>query len=472
MRPVKEQLETFKRIFDGREFARTHPTFQAVLDFARTFPGKMSPEEIIELRSMICRTFTLEPEELDAHLAGTTIRTRELNERQQLNAKQIEDELWSLLPLGGFLHRYAEYTRHSEAPLAYHVYCGLVGLGVTLNRRVWFDMGYYRLYPSLGVLILGPSGIKKTSAANIIVSMLAELQLNKIYGEKLTPEALVEAMKTHAQGLIYAPEMAVFLGRQRYNEGLVPLITRLMDCPDIWTVETIGRGGTTLRDVAVSCLMCSTLDWFISNTPEDTFGGGFIARNIMVVQNASPRIEPIPKPGDSNLRQRLMEELARLHEFQGEMILSEVALRRYKEWYHEHKVVSVNPEHELLATYFQRKPDHIKRIAMLIHLSEHKDLTICHECFDRSVALLDWTDKFLPGMLTEMFKTQVGQEQAYVLKVIETTGGVIKHSDLVRKVQYRMSASQLKAILGSLKEADRIIETQNQLVHAYSLKED
>jgi len=426
----------------------------------------MNDKDRNELRSIICKTFDLTPEMLLSSLNGDI----EIDKGGSYDPRQAEVDLRSLVPSGGFLDRYLTYTEHSEAPLAYHLFCALVGIGVTVNRRVWFNMGYYKLFPNLGVILLGPSGIKKTSAANIIVDMLAFLELSKIYSEKLTPEQLVEAMKEHAQGIIYAPEMAVFLGRQQYMEGIVPLITRFMDCPDVWSSETIGRGKTTLHDIAISSLMCSTADWFINNTDESVVGGGFIARNILVVQEDSPRTEPIPRPGDPKARERLIYEISQTHEIQGEISFDAQGLSAYREWYSLHKRATKAAEHEILATYYQRKPDHAKRIAICLHLAEHANLTLCLSCFTRAVEILDWIERFIPALLKQMFKTSSGHNADVVLTAIRNAGGVIDHSDLLRRIQHRLNGQELKPILSSLKDSGVIDEHVDKLEHVYYIK--
>jgi len=217
--------------------------------------------------------------------------------------------------------------------------------------------------------------------------------------------------------------------------------------------------------------MCSTLDWFISNTSEDVVSGGFIARNILVAQESSPRLEPIPKPGNTFIRTALVADLARVHTYQGEMRMTAGCMKRYEDWYKYHKSVSDSAEHELLITYYQRKPDHVKRVAMCMHLADCGTLEMDRSCFDKALALMDWVEKFIPPMLRKMFKSTTGHEQDDVLQAIRSAGGVIDHSKLVRRLQYKFNAQQLKNIIGSLKEAEQIVETVDKFVHLYTIKD-
>jgi len=221
----REQLAKLVRLLQSRKFPRDGPIFLQVLEFLqiRTQNFEIGEEERRALRKLMCDSFELTEEELQYEIVGASSGNGHSTTEDAgiLEAVELEGQLSNLLPTRGFLRDYVDYTSHSEAPLAYHVFSALCGIGALLNRRVWINMGYYRVFPALGIIILGPSGIKKTSAANIIVDLLSTIGLVKIYSEKVTPEALVDAMKGDAVGLLYAPEMTVFLSKVKYMEGMV-----------------------------------------------------------------------------------------------------------------------------------------------------------------------------------------------------------------------------------------------------------
>lgn len=463
----------FKLLLKGKKYPRGGEQFDEVVKWLRSFPKSLKTFEREQVRVLVCESFDLTQEALDGYVVGaseTQVRSTESDRREAI---RLESELERILPQSGLLRQYIDYTSRSEAPLAYHVFSFLCAVGSVLNRRIWFDMGYYRLYPTLGIIILGPSGIKKTSAANIAVDILQKLGLVKIYSEKLTPEALIDAMKgENAVGLIYAPEMAVFLNKQQYNEGLVQLITRFMDCPDMWESGTIGRGKSVIRNIAISSIMCSTPDWFVSSTPSDSFGGGFVARNLLVVQQTSARCEPIPDPGNVGLRDAIGDRLAALHTLEGEIKFDARAYARYSDWYRgQHQDEIRHPAHELLATYHNRKPDHLKRIAICLHMAEHESFELCASCFEMAIELLDWTEQFLPTLLQHMFRSQAGESHDLVLRAIRAKQPM-RHSTLVRLMSHRMNAAELKTVLLSLKEAHIIVERIDNVSHFYELLED
>lgn len=471
---TRKAADLFRNLLVGKSLSRENPVYERALVFIKAAGlYSLTSDEKTAVTRAFQDCFKVTDSELLGILSGITVGDLQalpvLSNRSEM--LRLEAELWSLLPKGGFLEQYATYTLNSEAPLAYHVFCAFMAIGTVVGRKVWFNMGYYKLFPTLGVFLLGPSGLRKTAAANIMLRIVQAVELTKVYPEKFTPEAIALSVAENGQGLLYAPEMSASLGKQKYLEGLIPLLTRLQDCPDEYVTDTVGRGKVLLKDVAISILMCSTPDWFVSNTPADTFGGGFIARNIMVMQTDTPREEDIPRPPKLELREDIVVRLMELSKsLSGEMQMDAQCRAFHKEWYHEHKERTKNPEHPLLATYYQRKPDHIKRVAMCLHLAERYDLLLSLESFEHARAIMEWIEQFIPPMLQSMFKTSMGETHDYVLQALKHGGGLMKHSDLVRKVQHKMDAQKLRSCLASLKEANMVAEVKNNLQHVYFIR--
>lgn len=433
------------------------PMKQAIIEELKQATGLSAEELLAEITQRSLDRLEREPEQPAEEKGASSLQ------RKMDKAERRERELLDILPKEGFFARYVQYTLESEAPLSYHVFCAMAGLAATVNRRVFLDMGNHKLYPPFGVFILGNSGIKKTTAADITVSLLRESALTPIYAEKLTPEALIDGMRGgNATGLVYAPEMTVLISKQKYMESIIPLLTRFMDSPDIWNSGTIMRGKAELHDVAITCIMCSTIDWFVKNTPEALFGGGFIARNIMVMEEVSPRIKPLPPTENLGLRQKLLQDLAALYDLQGPLTLASETRHRHSNWYIKNKLEHV-ATNELFETYYARKPSHILRVAACLHLGTHWNLEICPECWTRALKLLEWIEAQFDLLGGKMFRSQYGEDQDLVLRAIERSGGELKWSELLRRMSYRMSGQALRQIIFGLKDQDLIHEENSAL---------
>ena len=197
--------------------------------------------EQLELKDAICNKLSI---------------TKELFNICLLHPETIcGDEGLSLYVRPGWIKSYLEYTVGNEAPEEFHLWVALTILGATLRRKVYIDHFFFRIYPNLFTVLVAPPGVcKKTTAANIGANILRDATDVRIFSEKITPEALAKSlsksemltepgkaprMETTSQGLLFAPELTVFLGREQYNESLVLLLTRIYDCPDNTEFESI-----------------------------------------------------------------------------------------------------------------------------------------------------------------------------------------------------------------------------------------
>ncbi len=467
MNDSQAQLAKFRKLLGGCSLSRDSAVYPAVLVFMRSYQGELEPEDREAIVSQIRTTFNITEADLKTDIAG-----RSNSKKSAIwDPYKIEEEAAQFAPAGIF-KLYIDYTRNSEPPFLFHLFSCLTMTGATIGRRVWFDMAYFKIFPTMAIIIVGPSGLKKTTAGDIAVSILREMELIKVYAEKLTPEYLVVDMQDMAQGLIYAPEMIILLSKKKYMEGIVPLIGRLLDNPERMEVATISRKKTILTDVAISTLYCSIPDWIITGASEDIFTGGFFARHITLVQYDSCRVFPRPVLGNPKYREQVIIALANLYEFKGEMKMSEECDRVYDKWYREQKKKVYAEEHEIVRTYMQRKHVHVIKIAINYHLAMCRNLLLCAKCFELALKLLNWIEQFQPPLFRDLFKTAEGADQAFILKLVTTAKGVIEHTELIRKAEYKMNATRVGAIIKSLSEGKRVIDVHNKFYHLYILGED
>jgi hypothetical protein len=474
----KELIYRFKHFLEGINLDIDHPAFSKALEFLRKVPGSLTANEINSLRSTICKAFSISDEELTgAVLHHEGLLDKKKSEEDSIfgkyNIQESENKLRSFIPQRGFLPDYLSLVERTEPPLAYHVFSGLLACGAMLGGKVWMEMGVYHLFPPLAIMLLGPSGIKKTSSANIAIGLVEQTGLVKIYSEMATPQALAEDMADMPQGIIYAPELtATLLTKDRFMDGMLAFLTRALDHPrPVLKKKTVKGGTIIINEPTVSMITCSTLDWLVEKTPEGTFGGGFMARNILVMQDDSPRSEPRPPTITEEAKNELIKQLCILSQYAGKIPFSDPAEKAYHEWYNDSKPKWKNPEVELMGTIYQRRADNVQRVACILHLSHCETQDICLSCFEHAAHLLDWTDQFTIPALKRVFKSGTGKDQEIVLRSIQSMGGVVEHSQLVRRLQYRMNAQQLKVVLASLIDARQVEERHTKIQHTYFLRD-
>jgi len=436
--PLSQQIHILLKALETLpEDKATPEKLEEILKWVADLPPATRPPELIRL---IVSVFHVEEEAL----------------RKRLMPPRDRDDFDTYVPSGGWLHSYVEYTRQTEPPTVFHFFAGLVALGAAVARNVSFNKGAYHVFPNLCVVIVAPSGkCRKTSACNVSVGLLRAIG-GTIVADKVTPEALIEAFKDKAAatGLLYAPELAVFLGKQKYQEGMVPMLTSLFDCPSEWSSATVMRGEAKLTNVALSFLGCSTMDWIQTAIPRDAFGGGFMSRLLFVVQEDTPRQFAIPPPLELEKKSALIKRLIELTRLRGEFKMDEAAVSWYKEWYRTRS--GNGADQKQFAGYYERKPDHLLRIAMTLSLSEGDNLVLDIRLLKKALLILNWVESYLPATFEQMSMTIVGEDSSRLLGQLRKNNGALPFAKFLRMNSHKMDSDKFRKSLETLKQAGMV----------------
>lgn len=296
------------------------------------------------------------------------------------------DSIRPFLPEEGWLGEYIRFGDGLEACPRFRFFSACCVIGAALNNKVWIQRGDEGLLPKLFpnpwvVLLSPPQRGHKTSTINMAVNCLTQAFDDvRILSDKITPEAVVNAlaMPQHpkevirigprdATGLIKAPELSVFFGKQQYNVGLVSLITDIYDYRETWQSETIGRGKNTLKNNCISILGGSTPNWLQQMLPQDAFTGGFMSRFILVEMppNWYKRV-PHPKKVQGASWKHLVEEMKKFREYKGKIEWTQESKDVYEKYYR-----SFTPTGDVqLDAYRERETEQILKIAILIDLDQ------------------------------------------------------------------------------------------------------
>jgi hypothetical protein len=437
--PLEQQVATLIKVLTNLQpSAATPEHLKEVLGYIKDIPPQMLPPEFPDI---LGKAFGLKGPEAENLY---NVRKR---------AGTHTDSFDKLVPSEGWLRTYVDYSAETEPPTVFHFFAGLVQLGATMARNVYFDKGSGPIFPNLCVIIVAPAGIcRKTTACNIGVDLFRAIGGN-VLADRSTPEAIVEAFRdrTSATGLIYAPELAVFLGKQKYMEGLVPMLTALFDCPREWSSATVLRGEAKLFAVALSMLGCTTMDWLQSAIPKDAFGGGFMSRILFVVQHTTPKSIPVPPPLDSATRAKLVKGLLDVQKhMQGVCTFSPEARLWWDDWYKKRRLASSDKQ---FAGYYQRKPDHLLRIAMCLNAAAGaKSLVVTEATLSKSERILAWIERYLPAAFEELSSNPIGDEHTRMIRQLRTAGGQLTHSEWLRKNTSRMNADQFRRAVETMRQ--------------------
>lgn len=324
------------------------------------------------------------------------------------------DSIEPHIPKDGLFRLYHEYTGGNEICPRFRFFSFAAAMGSIVKRKVFFQRSTYSLfptlYPSLWIILVAPQGRgHKSAALSIARKLIQKLPENlqpRLLASKLTPEALVKSlavqaltaeiaksldttcisiMRRPAQALLYSSELGVLLGKEKYNQGMIALLTDLYDTPDEWYSETVMRGDQRLYDVCLSIMGASTPDWMQTMLPSDAFKGGFMSRMLLIgfPETWFIRISD-PPPGDAKIEKELALRLTDLANFQGEITWNKPAKDFFDDWY----TGLPEPEPGPKAAYLERKQDQLLRLAILIELARCPSLTLTRDSIESALNIL------------------------------------------------------------------------------------
>lgn len=371
-------------------------------------------------------------------------------------------ELLDEQDITGWVRDYVEHTRNMEAPTPFHFGVAITLLGASLRRRTWVDQGYYKIWPAVQTLLVGPSGkVKKSTAASYGVALAMSLE-NPLFNI-LPDEGSGEALKTElaqltkrtgeASGLLYVSELATFLGKQEYNVNLVQTLTDLFDSREAKRRRTQARGNERMENIALSFIGCSNEDWLGDALPHSAFGGGFFGRMLVFYQPDTDRDFPRPRPKGDEERALISVGLAKARFVAGEAVLTPDADREFARIYK--RVKKDWPDDERLVPFWERYGDHVLRLGMLLSISRNMDQTDGVSVEKRDIvaadAVMQWIIKYLPGVYESVGTTQYGRDHARIYQTILRAGGQIEETKLSRKMSKYLSKKDLTAHLDHMK---------------------
>lgn len=466
MHDPSDQIETLIRLFSGRTgLSRDSIAFKRALEWLANFPHEVDTSKKRRFLEAVCTAFSISEQELYGSIAGV---------RSQPSLATVagdeETELESRIKKGGWLANYINYTRQIESPMAYHLFASLCLLGTSLGRRVWVAKGPFQIFPNYCVLLIGPPALKKTSCADIIKRIIREKALCPIFPDQITPEAILDALEElGGHQFIYAGELSVFFGKQRYNEGLATLMLRLLDCPDIFTKRTKTGSIHTVTDVALTVIGASTPSLLATATPEQLTSSGFLSRFLMIVETHSTREFWEPRV-DVAAEKKIFETLNCLQLLDGKVGYTPAAAKWGAEWYHQHKKELESLGDDATIEIRSRTPFHLERTAMLIHLADCATMDICVPCMEQAATLLAYSERKIPSITKTITSNTQSQDSDYVVQQLQKLGGTATHSKLLQYCSSRCDKDKFRNIIGTLKEQEVLEERKSGVLRIYVLR--
>lgn len=379
-----------------------------------------------------------------------------------------------LLP--NWLEAYLVYTADSESPEEYHLWSGISAIAGVLRRRVFFDMGYFILYPNMYIVLVGPAGrCKKSTAMRLGRNILSSVQGIELTTDSVTRERLIQDLsQAYKDGqsamTAYSSEFASLLTSSGMD--MVVFLIDIFDCPPEWTHKTKSGGTNKITAPYLNLQAATTPDWISKAMPLDTVGIGLTSRIVFVFQDTPREAESIPElsPAQIKIQEMLKHDLSLISTIGGEfkfaggkgkrgeadksnydswVIPPGEAYRVYDSWSRA-RLKSPNPTGDpRLNGYFERKPMHLLKLAMIMSAARKDSLELTMDDIQLAMHTLSKVEERMPAVFANVGKNPINADRTEVYNAIVTSGGMTL-GQLHEKFGYSLRKDEMAEVLDTL----------------------
>ena len=321
---------------------------------------------------------------------------------------------------GDWLFDYIQYARRlTDAPLAFHIGGGLVALAGAVGANLyWYGGGAREQWPNLYVLLIGPSGTRKSTSVDIPTSVLDAAISGRLLDREFSPEKFIRNLADQPTSILKESEFSSLLERMKsgYMGGMKQRFTDLYDCHASYDRVIQGVSGQgeriSINRPALSIVAASTLDWLVDSLTENDMRSGFMPR-FLIFSATQKESEP---PGGyfaeraEDVSKRLTDILRNISQMPRVKLNFREVRSRLVSWTTERTELYVqNNGSDEMGGLYNRLGHHVAKICALLTAAERpirneRDAFVTAECAERAIALLDWilsgTDRLFEERVT------------------------------------------------------------------------
>jgi len=374
--------------------------------------------------------------------------------------------------LSNWIESYLHFTRHDESPEQFHRWTAYTILAAAVNRNIWMSTrGYYKLFPNLYVLFIGPSGVGKSSSSGIGVEVLRETTLKvNIYKDFITPPALMEFMSRSSVStefqfggktvitqktplLLYASELGNLLSIRSGIRELTLLLTELFNKQGDHEDTTNKRGTIKIKKPSVTFFACCFPEWIEEELVSISLRSGFLGRMLVVTGNAKRHRSSSIKltPQDMTLRKALIHDLEIIGALYGEFKWSPDAETMWDTWYND-QPMDMSSDGMEIAGFGSRREQFAQRLAMLTAVGRGNDPIIEVSDLKTGIGMVSYCERNIKkmGSSSDEYKTT-----AKVKKNLTTFCKHVPHTEidlglLMKRVSKWANKRKLEEVLDQL----------------------
>ena len=360
--------------------------------------------------------------------------------------------------LNDWLLSYLDYTHELEAPELFHVWCGVSAVATMLGRNVWLERGYGNLYPNHYIILVAKSALCRKSVSVLTVrDLLLRTKVVEMMADRITNAGILTRLHKTAQKtgksevLIFSEELSIFLSKEETHKGLLPTLTSLYGCPDIFVNELKTVPTDVLTNTCLNILAATTPTDLTDLIPSTATGKGFTPRLHLIYQEKRRHKKSKPKL-DQTIAEKLVADLVDMRKMSGLFVMSSEDEKWFDSWYNSIEA----PQDESLDGFYGRKHDTMLKLAMVVSAAQSSELVVTVPQMKTAIKLLDQMEGFMPQAYQEIGKHESTDHVDRVLKQLERRGGKATKSEILHDNWNKFDAKEWIEISYHMQESELI----------------
>ena len=379
-----------------------------------------------------------------------------------------------------FLNDYLQYTSDGEVPISFHRWSAIAGVSAILERNLYIQHGHKTLYPNQYCMLIGSAGTRKSSAVNLIKSLLVKAGYDTIAADRTSKEKFLMDLAGMDDDTYTSNKKAdtlldqnlwgdtdesairpMFIGADEANDffgignlEFLSILGSLWDWNGPPYTNRIKTGrSVSIPNPTVSILAGNTTTSFSLAFPPEILGQGFFSRLLLIYGEPNGRKIAFPTTPSNESTAHIVSYLQLIRSYhQGQLDFTDTGKALLSHIYTtQHK----SGGDSRFDSYYNRRFTHLLKLCIVVAACK-LEKEVGETTVIEANTYLSYIETLMPKALGEFGKSRNSDVTHKILAYIENNDGV-KLKDLVKLVSADLEKpSDIGDIIRKLSMADKI----------------
>lgn len=374
-----------------------------------------------------------------------------------------------------FITSYIKSLPRSEVPTTFHRWCAIVGLGAWIGRDAWFEHMDFKLYPNIYAMLLGNSGVRKSTAIKQFNKILRLAGYTNFTAQKTSKEQflidlseigvqnegnITDSIFGDSSSLDDSRVCNMFAAPDEFNElfannifEFVSMLGTLWDYDGVFENKVKNSKSVRIPNPCISLIGGNTPATLHSTFPTEVIGQGFFSRILFIHSEGKGEKIAFPSGMGDVVKANHVENLTKIRSIiRGGLTATTEALELLETIYHEWPGI----DDVRFASYATRRFTHLLKLVVIHTLADYKTVIEPVHVI-RTNTILSAAERMMPTALGEFGKAYNSDVIHKLMTVLFAANEPLEFGALWNQVHGDLNKmSDLQEIISGLLMANRI----------------